>query len=61
MSEQEKGTILNQIHNLPPMLRERALGFMQGLTASSTSGAEKKGTTDQAGDQKKPDGEKKGG
>ena len=35
MSEREKGAILEQAANLPPLLKARAEGFMQGLTAAS--------------------------
>lgn len=35
MSEQEKGAILEQVANLPPLMKARAEGFMQGLTAAS--------------------------
>ena len=35
MSEKEKGAILEQAANLPPLLKARAEGFMQGLTAAS--------------------------
>ena len=35
MSEHDKGTILEQAAKLPPLLKARAEGFMQGLTAAS--------------------------
>ena len=38
MSEKEKGAILNQVHNLPPLQKARALGFMQGLAAANADG-----------------------
>lgn len=38
MSEKEKGAILNQVHNLSPLQKARALGFMQGLAAANADG-----------------------
>lgn len=35
MSEREKGAILEQAASLPPLLKARAEGFMQGLTAAA--------------------------
>ncbi len=35
MSEHDKGKILEQAAKLPPLLKARAEGFMQGLTAAS--------------------------
>lgn len=35
MSEREKGAILEQAASLPPLLKARAEGFMQGLTAAT--------------------------
>ena len=35
MSEKEKGSILSQVHQLPPLQKARALGFMQGLAAAN--------------------------
>ena len=35
MSEREKGAILEQAASLPPLLKARAEGFMQGLTADT--------------------------
>lgn len=35
MSEHDKGKILEQAAMLPPLLKARAEGFMQGLTAAS--------------------------
>ena len=35
MSEREKGAILEQAASLPPLLKARAGGFMQGLTAAA--------------------------
>ena len=39
MSEKEKGTILEQAAQLPPLLKARAEGFMQGLTAGMAASA----------------------
>lgn len=36
MSDKEKGEILRKVSELPPMQKERALGFLQGLAAAST-------------------------
>lgn len=35
MSDTEKGEILKKVAELPPLQKERALGFLQGLTAAS--------------------------
>ena len=59
MSNSEIGEILKKVDELPPMQKERALGFLQGLSAASKD-THRGTTTDQAGDQKKPDGTKGG-
>ena len=40
MSEHDKGKILEQAAKLPPLLKARAEGFMQGLTAASADSSE---------------------
>lgn len=35
MSDTEKGEILRKVSELPPLQKERALGFLQGLTAAT--------------------------
>ena len=55
MSEREKGAILEQAASLPPLLKARAEGFMQGLTAAAADAGrsaskpepEKKASADQ--------------
>ena len=48
MSEKEKGAILEQAANLPPLLKARAEGFMQGLTAAAADNGRSASQADQA-------------
>ena len=49
MSEKEKGAILEQAANLPPLLKARAEGFMQGLTAATADSERTTPQPDQPG------------
>lgn len=46
MSDTEKGEILRKVSELPPLQKERALGFLQGLTAA-TADANRSTTPDE--------------
>lgn len=56
MSEHDKGKILEQAAKLPPLLKARAEGFMQGLTAAgadnSRSASVEEPTAEPVSDQK---------
>ena len=56
MSEHDKGTILEQAAKLPPLLKARAEGFMQGLTAAGADN----GRSVQKPENEDPSKEKKG-
>ena len=51
MSEREKGAILEQAASLPPLLKARAEGFMQGLTAATADTGRSASRTEQDKDQ----------
>lgn len=55
MSKEEKGAILNQVHNLSPLQKARALGFMQGLAAANADGNEQENAGKDA-EEKKEEG-----
>lgn len=48
MSEREKGAILEQAASLPPLLKARAEGFMQGLTAAAADAGRSASQPEQA-------------
>lgn len=52
MSEKEKGAILNQVHNLSPLQKARALGFMQGLAAANADNNQQKDREESADEKK---------
>lgn len=56
MSELDKGVILEEVSNLPPLLKARALGFMQGIAAASAESVPS-GNDDGKGSDKEQDGD----